>query len=111
MRGQGKDQEAGAAEGRGAAAAGCGRAAADHLVADGLPARCLQHAYRVLGLEEAAGWDEVFAQLVLARIIEPVSKLSRTNDHARPCSRTATRRHNGNKIRKAPEHQPGRLKD
>jgi Transposase DDE domain len=35
----------------------------------------LEHAYRVLGLEGAAGGDEVFAQLVLARIIEPVSKL------------------------------------
>jgi hypothetical protein len=29
----------------------------------------------VLGFGEAAGGDEVFAQLVLARIIEPVSKL------------------------------------
>jgi hypothetical protein len=35
----------------------------------------LEHAYRVLGLEEAAGGDEVFRQLVLARIIEPASKL------------------------------------
>jgi hypothetical protein len=35
----------------------------------------LEHAYRVLGLDDAAGGDEVFAQLVLARIIEPVSKL------------------------------------
>jgi Transposase DDE domain len=35
----------------------------------------LQHAYRVLGLGQATGWDEVFAQLVMARIIEPVSKL------------------------------------
>ena len=35
----------------------------------------LTHAYRVLGLEDAAGGDEVFLQLVLARIIEPVSKL------------------------------------
>jgi hypothetical protein len=35
----------------------------------------LAHAYRVLGLEEAAGGDAVFAQLVLARIIEPTSKL------------------------------------
>jgi hypothetical protein len=35
----------------------------------------LEHAYRVLGFEEAAGGDEVFRQLVLARIIEPVSKL------------------------------------
>ena len=32
-------------------------------------------AYRVLGLEDAAGGDEVFRHLVLARIIEPVSKL------------------------------------
>jgi hypothetical protein len=35
----------------------------------------LDRAYRVLGLEEAAGRDEVFRHLVLARIIEPVSKL------------------------------------
>jgi hypothetical protein len=35
----------------------------------------LGHAYQVLGLEEAAGGDEVFRQLVLARIIEPASKL------------------------------------
>src|SRR5215475_10975613 len=35
----------------------------------------LERAYRALGLEEAAGGDEVFRQLVLARIIEPVSKL------------------------------------
>jgi hypothetical protein len=35
----------------------------------------LQHAYRVLGFDQAAGGDEVFGQLVLARIIEPVSKL------------------------------------
>ena len=34
----------------------------------------LEHAYRVLGLEQAAGGDEVFWQLVLARIIEPSSK-------------------------------------
>jgi hypothetical protein len=34
----------------------------------------LEHAYRVLGFDGAAGGDEVFAQLVLARIIEPVSK-------------------------------------
>ncbi len=38
-------------------------------------ADALGHAYRVLGLEDAAGGDEVFAQLVLARIIEPASKL------------------------------------
>ena len=35
----------------------------------------LEHAYRVLGLDEAADRDQVFAQLVLARIIEPTSKL------------------------------------
>jgi hypothetical protein len=35
----------------------------------------LDHAYQVLGFTGAAGGDEVFAQLVLARIIEPVSKL------------------------------------
>ncbi len=34
----------------------------------------LGRAYRVLGLDRAAGGDEVFEQLVLARIIEPVSK-------------------------------------
>jgi hypothetical protein len=35
----------------------------------------LEHAYRVLGLETAAAGDEVFRDLVLARIIEPTSKL------------------------------------
>jgi hypothetical protein len=35
----------------------------------------LERAYRVLGFEDAAGGDEVFRQLVLARIIEPSSKL------------------------------------
>ena len=35
----------------------------------------LEHAYRVLGLEEAAGGDEVFRHLVLARIIEPSGTL------------------------------------
>ncbi len=35
----------------------------------------LAHAYRELGLDAAAGGDEVFRDLVLARIIEPVSKL------------------------------------
>src|SRR5690348_8791187 len=38
-------------------------------------ADALEHAYRVLGLDEAAGGDDVFRQLVLARIIEPSSKL------------------------------------
>jgi Transposase DDE domain len=36
---------------------------------------CLDRGYRVLGLDAAAGGDEVFALLVAARIIEPVSKL------------------------------------
>jgi hypothetical protein len=35
----------------------------------------LDRAYRVLGFEDAADGDEVFRQMVLARIIEPVSKL------------------------------------
>jgi hypothetical protein len=35
----------------------------------------LERGYQVLGLEDAAGGDEVFRDLVLARIIEPVSKL------------------------------------
>jgi hypothetical protein len=35
----------------------------------------LERAYQVLGFADATGGDEVFAQLVLARIIEPVSKL------------------------------------
>jgi hypothetical protein len=35
----------------------------------------LAHGYRVLGFDGAAGGDEVFRQLVLARIIEPTSKL------------------------------------
>jgi hypothetical protein len=35
----------------------------------------LSHAYEVVGFERAAGGDEVFRQLVLARIIEPTSKL------------------------------------
>jgi hypothetical protein len=38
----------------------------------------LTHAYRVLGLQDAAGGDEVFRQLVIARIIEPVSKVGAT---------------------------------
>jgi hypothetical protein len=35
----------------------------------------LERSYRVLGLEDAAGGDDVFRQLLLARIIEPYSKL------------------------------------
>jgi hypothetical protein len=34
----------------------------------------VERAYRVLGLEDAAGRDEVFRHRVLARIIEPASK-------------------------------------
>jgi hypothetical protein len=33
----------------------------------------LEHGYRVLGFDDAAGGDEVFRHLVLARIIEPGS--------------------------------------
>jgi hypothetical protein len=35
----------------------------------------LAHGYRALGFEDTTSGDEVFAQLVLARIIEPASKL------------------------------------
>jgi hypothetical protein len=35
----------------------------------------LEHGYRVLGFERAAGEDAVFRDLVLARIIEPTSKM------------------------------------
>jgi hypothetical protein len=35
----------------------------------------LSRAYDVLGFDEATGGDQVFRQLVLARIIEPTSKL------------------------------------
>ena len=35
----------------------------------------LCRAYDVLGFDQAAGGDEVFRQLVLARIVEPTSKL------------------------------------
>jgi hypothetical protein len=35
----------------------------------------LEHAWRVLGFDQAASSDEVFRDLVLARVIEPVSKL------------------------------------
>jgi hypothetical protein len=34
-----------------------------------------ERGYRMLGLQDAAGEDEVFWHLVLARIIEPTSKL------------------------------------
>jgi hypothetical protein len=56
----------------------------------------LQRAYQVLGLDLATGSDEVFYQLVAARMIEPVSKLDslrapRTSGWARPawCCTTA----------------------
>jgi hypothetical protein len=44
----------------------------------------LAHGYRVLGFDGAADGDEVFAQLVLARIIEPVSKLDSLRCWRRP---------------------------
>jgi hypothetical protein len=40
----------------------------------GCLADALEHVYRVLGFDQASGGGEVFTQLVLARIIEPVSK-------------------------------------
>jgi len=43
-------------------------------VADGHLVDVLIHAYR-LGFEQAVSGDEVFGRLVLARIIEPTSKL------------------------------------
>jgi hypothetical protein len=57
----------------------------------------LTHAYEVLGFDRATGGDEVFGQLVLARIIEPTSKLDslRVLEEAGidpPAYRTLTRR-------------------
>jgi hypothetical protein len=57
----------------------------------------VERAYRVLGFAAATGGDEMFAQLVLARIIEPVSKLDSLRvleeAGAAPASyRTVTRR-------------------
>src|SRR5437762_771121 len=57
----------------------------------------LSHAYEVVGFDRAAGGDEVFRQLVLARIIEPTSKLdsSRVLEEVGadpPIYRTPTRR-------------------
>jgi hypothetical protein len=43
----------------------------------------LEHAYRVLGLEDAAGGDDVFCQMVLARIIESF-RMSKSDLQARP---------------------------
>jgi len=53
----------------------------------------LERAYRVLGLEDAAGGDEVFRHLVLARIIEPTSKLDslRRSYPAQPPRHASTR--------------------
>ena len=47
----------------------------------------LSRGYDVLGLAVAAGGDEVFRQLVLARIIEPVSKLDSARCWRRPACR------------------------
>ena len=44
----------------------------------------LERAYRVLGLEDAASGDDVFRHLVLARIIEPSSKLDSLRCWRRP---------------------------
>jgi hypothetical protein len=57
----------------------------------------LTHVYRVLGFERAAGGDDVFRDLVLARVIEPTSKLDslRVLQEAGvdpPAYRTLTRR-------------------
>jgi hypothetical protein len=57
----------------------------------------LDHGYRLLGFERATDGDEVFRQLVLARIIEPTSKLDslRVLEEAGmspPSYRTITRR-------------------
>jgi hypothetical protein len=60
----------------------------------------LEHTYRVLGFERATGGDEVFRDLVLARIIEPTSKLDSARvleevGVAAPEYRTVTRRLRG----------------
>jgi hypothetical protein len=57
----------------------------------------LRHAYEVLGLHEPAGGDGVFQQPVIARIIEPTSKLDSLRvleevDVDPPLYRTVTRR-------------------
>ena len=57
----------------------------------------LEHAYRMLGFERAAGGDEVFRDLVLTRIIEPTSKLDTPRvleevGVTAPAYRTITRR-------------------
>jgi hypothetical protein len=50
-------------------------AVADHVLADGHLLDALAQGYRVLGFGDATGGDGVFRDLVLARIIEPTSKL------------------------------------
>jgi hypothetical protein len=50
----------------------------------GCLAGALEHAWRVLGFDLASGGDEVFGHLVLARIIEPVSKLDSLRVLGRP---------------------------
>jgi hypothetical protein len=57
----------------------------------------LAHAYEVVGFDQVTGADEVFRQLVLARIIEPTSKLDSLRVLAEvginpPLYRTVTRR-------------------
>lgn len=49
----------------------------------------LERAWRVLGFDQAASGDEVFRDLVAARIIEPVSKL----DSRRVLEKPASPRH------------------
>ena len=51
-----------------------GGSAADRGLADGAPVGRAVPGLRPLGFDQAAGGDEVFRQLVLARIIEPTSK-------------------------------------
>ena len=57
----------------------------------------LGHAYRVLGFEAATGGDEVFRDLVIARVIEATSKLDSlrvlTEAGADACSYATVKRH------------------
>jgi hypothetical protein len=55
----------------------------------------LGHGYRVLGFEQATDGDEVFEQLVLARIIEPTSKLDSLQDTGQPNSADVSLRRPG----------------
>jgi hypothetical protein len=47
----------------------------------------LGHAYQALGLQAATGGDEVFRALVLARIVEPTSKLDSLRVPPAPATR------------------------